>query len=148
MMDRAGRAAIVVRTRADDVRVQAVSFPLSRDFAGHHDVRARARSRGHVDGVATVRERRAEGASLRFAFDAPEAVARYVAAKGAVTLDGVSLTVNQVDNKIGGVRFGVNVIDHTAKHTTFGALAPGDHVNLEIDIVARYVARLTEGAPR
>ena len=99
---------------------------------------------GHVDGVATVRERRAEGASLRFEFDAPKAIAYYVAAKGAVALDGVSLTVNQVD----GARFGVNVIDHTAKHTTFGALAPGDRVNLEIDIVARYVARLAEGVPR
>jgi riboflavin synthase len=93
---------------------------------------------GHVDGVATVTERRPEGQSLRFTFEVPAALARFVAAKGSVTLDGVSLTVNEVE----GRRFGVNIIAHTARVTTFGGLDPGDRVNLEIDLLARYVERL------
>jgi len=96
---------------------------------------------GHVDGVATVHGRRAEGASTRLTLEAPAELARFIAAKGSVALDGVSFTVNQVD----GRRFGVNVIAHTAAQTTFGAIAPGDQVNLEIDLLARYLDRLTEG---
>ncbi|MFQ5953837.1 MAG: riboflavin synthase [Kiloniellales bacterium] len=93
---------------------------------------------GHVDGVAALSRRRAEGASLSLTFEAPEALVRFLAPKGSVALDGVSLTVNRVD----GRHFGVNVIEHTAKHTTLGALHPGDQVNLEIDMLARYVGRL------
>lgn len=93
---------------------------------------------GHVDGVAALTQRRTEGASLAMTFEAPEDLVRLLAAKGSVALDGVSLTVNSLD----GRRFGVNVIEHTAKHTTLGALEPGDRVNLEIDMLARYVARL------
>ncbi|CAO3420437.1 riboflavin synthase [Azospirillum argentinense] len=93
---------------------------------------------GHVDGVATVVEVRADGESKRFTFEAPTTLAKYIASKGSVALDGVSLTVNEVD----GARFGVNIIPHTQDATTFGALKAGDRVNLEIDMLARYVARL------
>ncbi len=95
---------------------------------------------GHVDGVAEVAERRPEGESLRFTFVVPDALAGFIAAKGSVTLDGVSLTVNEV----AGNRFGVNIIGHTAGVTTFGRRQPGERVNLEIDLLARYVARLLE----
>ncbi len=93
---------------------------------------------GHVDGVAEVSARAREGDSLRFTFVAPDSLARFIAPKGSVALDGVSLTVNEVE----GETFGVNIIPHTAQATSFGALAPGDRVNLEIDMLARYVARL------
>jgi riboflavin synthase len=95
---------------------------------------------GHVDGVAHVVERQTDGSSTRFAFEAPHELARYIAPKGAVALDGVSLTVNEVD----GLRFGVNVIPHTAEQTTFGAVQQGDPINLEVDMLARYVARLSQ----
>jgi riboflavin synthase len=93
---------------------------------------------GHVDAVAEIVERRPEGDSLRLAFAVPAAFAPAVAPKGSVALDGVSLTVNEVD----GRRFGVNIIPHTQAATTFGRAAVGDRVNLEIDMLARYVARL------
>ena len=93
---------------------------------------------GHVDGVATVIGLRAEGDSTRFVFAAPDGFGRYVAPKGSIALDGVSLTVNEVDD--GG--FGVNIIPHTRRHTTFGGLAEGDRVNFEVDTIARYVDRL------
>lgn len=93
---------------------------------------------GHVDGVAVLAAVRPEGDSLRLTFEAPEALARYVAPKGSVALDGVSLTVNEVD----GNRFGINIIPHTQSATTFGDLRPGDRVNMEVDMLARYVARL------
>lgn len=95
---------------------------------------------GHVDGVATVVDIRPENESKRFVFEAPEALKKFVAPKGSVALDGVSLTVNEVD----GARFGINVIPHTQSVTTFGTLKPGDRVNMEIDMLARYVARLME----
>jgi riboflavin synthase len=93
---------------------------------------------GHVDGVAVVHARRAELGSLRFSFEVPAELAKFVAPKGSVALDGVSLTVNEVD----GATFGVNIIPHTAEVTTLGARQPGDRVNLEIDMLARYVQRL------
>jgi riboflavin synthase len=95
---------------------------------------------GHVDGVAKVVERRVDGDSVRFIFEAPNSLAAYIASKGSVALDGVSLTVNEVD----GNRFGVNVIPHTAEATTFSKLEAGDRVNLEVDMLARYVARQLE----
>ena len=94
---------------------------------------------GHVDAVAEIVERRRDGDSERFAFRVPDAFARAVASKGSVALDGVSLTVNEVQ----GNRFGVNLIPHTLAHTTFGAAKVGDRVNFEVDMLARYVARLT-----
>ncbi|WP_119458316.1 riboflavin synthase [Rhodospirillaceae bacterium SYSU D60014] len=95
---------------------------------------------GHVDGVATVLDSRPDGDSLRFTIAAPSALRPFIASKGSVTLDGVSLTVNEVDAEA----FGVNVIPITQRLTTFGDLRPGDRVNLEIDLLARYVARLLE----
>jgi len=95
---------------------------------------------GHVDGVARVTGRRADGDSIRFTFAAPAELARFIAGKGSIALDGVSLTVNEVS----GEGFGVCIIPHTAAVTTFGNLQPGDRVNLEIDMLARYVARLLE----
>jgi len=95
---------------------------------------------GHIDGIATVVGIAPEGESVRMTFEAPKALARLIAAKGSVALDGVSLTVNDVK----GARFGVNIIPHIAKVTTFGRLKPGGKVNLEIDLLARYVARLVK----
>ena len=95
---------------------------------------------GHVDGVAKIAERRTDGDSIRFSILAPDDLAPYIASKGSVALSGVSLTVNEVD----GNRFGVNIIPHTADATTLGKLSAGDRVNLEIDMLARYVARQLE----
>jgi riboflavin synthase len=97
---------------------------------------------GHVDGVARVVERRPEAQSLRFVFEMPEALAAFVAPKGSVALDGVSLTVNEAKDS----RFGVNIIPHTLSCTNFGEARPGQQMNLEIDPLARYVARLLEQA--
>ncbi|MBS0376474.1 MAG: riboflavin synthase [Proteobacteria bacterium] len=93
---------------------------------------------GHVDGLARLVRAHDDGRSLRLEFEVPAGLARYVAPKGSVTLAGVSLTVNEVE----GARFGVNLIPHTQLVTTLGRLRPGDPVNLEIDIIARYVERL------
>jgi riboflavin synthase len=93
---------------------------------------------GHVDGVAEVLAASRDARSLAVTLAAPAPLARYIARKGSVTLDGVSLTVNQVD----GVNFSINLIPHTLEVTTLGSLAPGVRVNLEIDLLARYVERL------
>ena len=93
---------------------------------------------GHVDGVARLVERRPEGDSVRFTIEAPAELMRYIAPKGSVALDGVSLTVNEVEDS----RFGVNLIPYTLAHTSLGNAAPGQRMNLEIDPIARYVARL------
>lgn len=95
---------------------------------------------GHVDGVATVVRVAPEGDSLRVTFRAPDALARFIAPKGSVCLNGTSLTVNEV----AGADFGINFIPHTQTATTWGAVAVGDLVNLEVDTMARYVARLRE----
>jgi len=93
---------------------------------------------GHIDGVAELKSLTPEGESTRMTFEVAPPLARFVASKGSVALDGVSLTVNEVY----GNRFGVNIIPHTQKVTTFGRLKPGMKVNFEIDLMARYVARL------
>ena len=95
---------------------------------------------GHVDGVAKVISVLDEGESTRFVFEAPDTLARFIAPKGSVALNGTSLTVNDVE----GCQFGVNIIPHTKAHTTWGVVKAGDVVNLEIDTLARYVARLAE----
>ena len=95
---------------------------------------------GHIDGVATFVQELSQGDSRRWTIEAPAELAPFIAAKGSVALDGVSLTVNEVS----GRRFGVNLIPHTLVHTTFGALRPGAWLNLEIDLVARYLQRLVE----
>jgi riboflavin synthase len=96
---------------------------------------------GHIDGVAEVKLVVPEGESTRVTFEVPMALSKFIASKGSVALDGVSLTVNEVE----GTRFGVNIIPHTSKVTTFGRLKPGSKVNLEIDLLARYVSRLVKG---
>ncbi len=93
---------------------------------------------GHVDGAAGVLDTSPEGDSVRFRIAAPDAFERYISPKGSVALDGVSLTVNEVD----GATFGVNIIPHTLQRTTFVTLGAGDRVNFEVDTIARYVARL------
>jgi riboflavin synthase len=98
---------------------------------------------GHVDGVARFVDRRPEGDSVRFTIEVPESLLRYIAPKGSVALDGISLTVNEVAEN----RFGVNIIPYTLAHTSLGEAAPGQRMNLEIDTIARYVARLL-GAER
>ncbi len=97
---------------------------------------------GHVDAVATVVSITPENASHRWVFRVPKALARFIAAKGSIAVDGVSLTVNEV----GDDTFGVNIIPHTTAVTAFGQTKPGDPVNIEIDMLARYVARLRETA--
>jgi riboflavin synthase len=94
---------------------------------------------GHVDGLAQVVSMVEDARSLRVELAAPAALARYIARKGSVTLDGVSLTVNGVD----GERFSINLIPHTLEVTTLGRLQPGVRLNLEIDLLARYVERLS-----
>ena len=95
---------------------------------------------GHVDGVAEVTGVSSEGDSKRLTFSAPKELLRYIAPKGSVALDGVSLTVNEVDRS----SFGVNIIPHTLKVTTFGNASKGSKLNLEVDLLARYVARLAK----
>ena len=105
-------------------------------IGGHHVL-------GHVDGCGVVEVVERRGDSLHLEIDAPAALAPLIAEKGSIAVDGVSLTVNAVEDRPdGSVRFGVNIIPHTAEVTTLGSLAVGDEVNLEIDTVARYLRRL------
>lgn len=107
------------------------SLTLSKPLGGHLVA-------GHVDGIGTLVERHEDARSWRLTFEVPHALARYVAAKGSICVDGVSLTVNDV----AGDRFGVNIVPHTWTHTTFGTTGAGDAVNLEVDLMARYAERL------
>lgn len=95
---------------------------------------------GHVDGVAVIEEMVEEGDSTRVTLSAPEALAKFIAPKGSVALNGTSLTVNEVE----GTRFGINFIPHTKAVTNWGQARKGDRINLEIDTLARYVARLQD----
>ncbi|MES2339862.1 MAG: riboflavin synthase [Pseudomonadota bacterium] len=97
---------------------------------------------GHVDGIGHVLSVTAEGGSHRVEIAAPDSIAPYLAEKGSVTVDGVSLTVNAVADTPDGTRFGLNIIPHTAEVTTFADLAAGQAVNLEIDVLARYLQRM------
>jgi riboflavin synthase len=96
---------------------------------------------GHVDGTTEIVAAVPEGESMRMTFEAPQPLARFIAPKGSIALDGVSLTINEVE----GARFGINLIPHTLAATTFGAARKGSRANLEIDVLARYVARLVKG---
>jgi riboflavin synthase len=96
---------------------------------------------GHIDGLARVKEMTEDGDSVRYVLEAPQEFAPFIAAKGSVALNGVSLTVNEVD----GTRFGVNIIPYTLTHTTWGDRKPGDLINLEVDLLARYVERIAAG---
>ncbi len=100
---------------------------------------------GHVDAVGQVAQIEAEGDSTRLTIIAPAELAPFIAPKGSITVDGVSLTVNEVNDQANGsVHFGVNIIPHTAEVTTLGSLKQGDGVNLEIDTMARYLKRMQE----
>ena len=96
---------------------------------------------GHVDGVGVVRERRDDGRSVYFRIQVPDELARYIAQKGSICADGVSLTVNSVDAAL----FDLNIVPHTLKATTLDAWRPGQRVNLEVDMIARYLERLLLG---
>jgi riboflavin synthase len=98
---------------------------------------------GHVDGLATLVSRTADARSERFVFEADRSLARYIAPKGSACLDGVSLTVNEVDDN----RFSICIIPHTLTVTTLGGLAAGEKVNLEVDLIARYLDRLNQYGP-
>ena len=97
---------------------------------------------GHVDAVATVQDVRAEGDSTRISLGAPASLAPMIAGKGSIALDGVSLTVNEVGDASSGADFTVNIIPHTAHETTLGDLAPGRQLNVEVDVLARYIDRM------
>jgi len=112
------------------------SLQLGDELGGHLVL-------GHVDGIVRILERRPEAESVRFVFEAPEEFAPFIAPKGSVALDGVSLTVNEVAQN----RFGVNIIPHTLACTNLGSRQPGQRMNLEIDLIARYVARLLRQTP-
>jgi riboflavin synthase len=148
----AGPCLTVVAKRGRQFAVEASAETLARTTLGLWAVGTRVNLEGalaagapldghivtgHVDAVVAVMERREEGGSLRFAIELPAAYARFVAEKGSVALDGVSLTVNDV----AAGRFGVNVIAHTAAKTTFGLRKVGDRLNMEVDVLARYVER-------
>ena len=93
---------------------------------------------GHVDGVGQLVEKLEDARGWRLSFEVPKAIAKYIARKGSITIDGISLTVNEVDK----TRFGVMIVPHTWQHTTLGSLAVGGSVNLEVDLIARYLERL------
>ncbi|MBP6819777.1 MAG: riboflavin synthase [Ferrovibrio sp.] len=150
-----GVCLTVVQTGADWFAVDVSAETLSRSNLGNWAEGSRVNLErslrvgdelgghivsGHVDALAEVVEARPEGDSLRLTFRVPASLAGYVAEKGSVALDGVSLTVNAVDAD----RFGINLIPHTQAVTTLGGLKQGDRVNFEVDTLARYVARLRD----
>jgi riboflavin synthase len=96
---------------------------------------------GHVDGIGVVTEKQADGRSFRFKFKTPDNLAKYIAEKGSICINGISLTVNEVD----GAVFSVNIVPHTLKETTLGNAVVGTKVNLEVDLLARYLERLIKG---
>jgi riboflavin synthase len=99
---------------------------------------------GHVDGIGEVEALAEIGGSTRVAIIADDSIAPYIAAKGSIALDGISLTVNEVENLTDGVRFAINIIPHTAEQTNFAELQAGRQLNIEIDILARYLGRMME----
>jgi riboflavin synthase len=146
----AGRAWFAVDAAAETLRLTTVgrwrsgsrvnlerALKLGDELGGHLVA-------GHADGIATLIAREDFSEMARLAFRAPAALARFIAAKGSVAIDGVSLTVNEVARS----KFWVLIIPHTLKVTTLGTLATGDAVNLEVDLMARYAARLMQRSPQ
>ena len=158
-----GVCLTVVEKGADWFAVDASHETLSKSAPGHFVAGARLNLEralkvgdelgghivtGHVDAVATVARRWADGGSIGFEFAAPRVQGACIAAKGSITLDGVSLTVNAVRDSEAVTLFTVNIIPHTAEFTTLGALAEGDAVNIEIDVLARYLERMRDALSR
>ena len=129
-LDRTSLGALRADSRVNLEKALTLATPL-----GGHLVS------GHVDGMGEVLERSEDGRSWRFVFAAPERLARYIAEKGSICIDGVSLTVNRVD----GAVFDVNIVPHTLSATIMGEYRPGSRVNLEVDLIARYLERLMLG---
>ena len=121
-------------TEGDPVNLER-SLRMGDELGGHIVL-------GHVDGVGTITGIVPDENSLRFSFEVPPQLASFIAPKGSVAVDGISLTVNVIE----GAVFGVNIIPHTREMTTLDGASPGDRVNLEIDVLARYVARLNDQA--
>lgn len=96
---------------------------------------------GHVDGIGTIIDKKADGRSIRFTVQAPDNLAKYIAQKGSICINGISLTVNSID----GAKFGINIVPHTLKETTLYDATIGTKVNLEVDVLARYMERLMKG---
>jgi len=145
-----GICLTVTESAADHFKVQVSSETLEKTTASRWNVGVRLNLErslrmgdevgghlvaGHVDGLARVAHREKDGDSLRYQFEVPHEFAPFLAPKGSITLDGVSLTINEVE----GARFGVNIIPHTRLMTTLGECQPGDMVNFEVDMVARYI---------
>lgn len=158
-----GVCLTVVEKGADWFAVDASHETLSKSAPGHFVAGARLNLEralkvgdelgghivtGHVDAVATVARRWTDGGSIGFEFAAPRVQGACIAAKGSITLDGVSLTVNAVRDSDAVTLFTVNIIPHTAEFTTLGALAEGDAVNIEIDVLARYLERMRDALSR
>ena len=140
--DKAFVADVSVETLdATTARSWAAGTPLNleRALTAHKPLGGHMMS-GHVDGVGHLVEKHVDARSWRLSFEAPQLIARYIARKGSIAIDGVSLTVNAV----AGSRFEVNIVPHTWENTTLGALVPGSKVNLEVDLIARYLERLLE----
>jgi len=127
------RTLLNVATVGTPVNLELALTPTTR--LGGHIVS------GHVDGIGSVMEKRADGRSFRFKFKAPDNLAKYIAEKGSICINGISLTVNDVD----GAAFSVNIVPHTLKETTLGDATVGTKVNLEVDLLARYLERLLKG---
>jgi riboflavin synthase len=127
------RTTLQTAVSGKPVNLELALMPTSR--MGGHIVS------GHVDGIGTLLEQQADGRSIRFRFKAPDNLARYIAEKGSICIDGISLTVNAVD----GAVFDVNIVPHTLRETTLGNITAGRQVNLEVDLLARYIERLLQG---
>ena len=132
-----GRTTIGAWTPGRSVNLER-ALRLGDEFGGHI-------VGGHVDATARIVESREVGGSLFLRVEPPRALARFIAAKGSVALDGVSLTVNDVADGAESCTFTVNIVPHTRERTTLGQVKPGASVNVEIDMLARYVARITRG---
>jgi len=127
------RTTLKVARNGMPVNLELALMPTSR--LGGHIVS------GHVDGIGQVVEKKNDGRSVRFKFKAPDNLAKYIAEKGSICIDGISLTVNSVD----GAFFAVNIVPHTLQETTLGQTEVGQDVNLEVDLLARYLERLMQG---
>jgi riboflavin synthase len=153
-----GICLTVIEKKAHQFKVQLSAETISHTTALHWQVGTRVNLEhalrlgdelgghlltGHIDGIAYVTDKRPEGDSLRFTLEAPHELVRFLAPKGSVAIDGIALTINEVQ----GPHFGVNIIPHTQKMTTIAERSIGDALNFEADLIARYVERMVRGNP-